>query len=228
MNILALETSGDACSCALMVGEALSERHDLASREHTQRLLPMVNALLCDAGLALSALDAIGFGRGPGSFTGVRIAACAAQGLALGADCPVVPISSLRALAQSALERRGWAAVLAGFDARMDEVYLGAYVGDTVGLMQVKLADRVAGPSSIPLPVEGDWRGVGDAFAVHEQALCTRLGARLLDTAPEDRPHAAAVAELAAAELSAGRAVDPSEALPVYLRTNVATPRGGN
>nr|VFK07335.1 MAG: tRNA threonylcarbamoyl adenosine modification protein YeaZ [Candidatus Kentron sp. FM] len=133
MKILAIDTATDACSVALHLDGDYREIHELAPRRHAEILLPRIRTLLSEAALSLRDLDALAFGRGPGAFTGVRIATGVIQGLAFGADLPVVPISSLHALAQGAWRERGEGNVLAAFDARMGEVYWGAYRLDAAG-----------------------------------------------------------------------------------------------
>ena len=143
MKILALDTATEACSAALLSGDgSVYERHDIAPRRHAELILPMVDGILTEAGLGLNDLDAIAFGRGPGAFTGVRIAAGVTQGLALGAGLPVIPVSSLAALAQPALGKA--AIVLPAIDARMGEVYWAAYESDQDGLVTALAGEQVA------------------------------------------------------------------------------------
>ena len=222
MNILAIETSSEACSCALRLSDgSLRERHVLAARQHTQLLLPMLDSLLSEAGLALSAVDCFAFGRGPGSFTGVRIAASAIQGLALAADRPVVAISSLAALAAGC--EKSATSVLAVFDARMNEVYLGAFHLDADGLPTPSQAEQLGSAESIQLPNAGHWHGVGAGWPVHGEALARRLGQRLLSVAPDSLPGARQVARLALGPAQAGEGVAAELALPNYLRREVAS-----
>jgi tRNA threonylcarbamoyladenosine biosynthesis protein TsaB len=143
--ILALDTSTEACSVALWADGAVTERFELGS-QHSERILPMTQEALAEAGVALTQIDAVAFGRGPGSFTGLRICAGVAQGLAFGADVPVLPVSSLAALAQG-IEAPG---VLAAFDARMDQLYWGAYVRNARGLVELSGAEKVLAPRDIP------------------------------------------------------------------------------
>src|SRR3569833_3307602 len=127
MKLLAIDTATEACSAALYLDGAVNKRYVLAPREHALLILPMIDELLRDANLSPLELDAVAFGRGPGAFTGLRIAAGVAQGIAYGADLPVVPVSSLAALAQGCYRERGVTRVLATIDARIGEVYWGAY-----------------------------------------------------------------------------------------------------
>ncbi len=217
MKLLALDTSTDACSAALWLDGGTIERFALG-REHAGRILPMIEELLAEAGLALKGLDAIAFGRGPGSFTGLRIAAGVVQGLAFGADKPVVPVSSLAALAQGIDAPR----VLAAFDARMHQVYWGAYARGADGLMAVAGEECVIAPDRVPLPEGADWTGAGSGWDQYAAALQARLGARLAGWRVGCHPRARDVAVLAAAAFRAGRAVSPELAIPVYLRDEVA------
>ena len=225
MKLLAIETATRACSCALMLGEEHEERFQIAARRHAELVLGMVSDLLDDSGLALRDLDAIAFGRGPGSFTGVRIATAVAQGLGLAADLPLVPVSSLGALALAAGRQHRAGAVLAAFDARMNEVYWGAF--DTRDLTNAVPAGEecVAAPASVPIPEEGDWLGAGEGWSAYREALEARLGGRLRGIDAEALPGAAEVASIACHALRAGRSEAPELARPVYLRDRVAEPR---
>src|SRR5687767_3120441 len=161
MKLLALDTSTEACSVALAIGDDVVERFELEQR-HGERLLGMVDELLTQGGIALTQLDAIAFGRGPGSFTSLRIGAGVVQGLAFGADLPVVPVSSLAALAQGS----GAPKVLAAFDARMRQVYYGAFVRAGDGLVTPAGPEVVIDPAKLPLPEGTSWTGTGSGWDV--------------------------------------------------------------
>lgn len=221
MKILAIETSGDACSAALLVGSQVEQRLALEPRRHGELVLGMMDQLLAEAGIDLSRLDALAFGRGPGSFTGVRIAASVVQGAAFGADLPVVPVSTLAALAQGQVRSGRCLRFLAAFDARMGELYWGAYrVGDE-GLVRLEGDEQVASPQLVMLPQDDSWNGVGSGWAAYADVLRRRLGSRLSSVVPDANCEARDIAVLAAAELAAGRTVTAERALPVYLRDRV-------
>jgi len=220
-RLLAFDTATEACSAALLVGDALAERHVIGPREHARLLLPMVEELLREGGLALADLDAIAFGRGPGSFTGVRIATGMAQGLAFAAGLPVVPVSSLAALAQQAADA-GHARVLAAIDARMGEVYWGEFTRGADGLVVAAGEERVCPPGAVPPPEAEGWFGIGTGWGTYRDVLEARLGGAVVDCAPEAWPRAATVARLGAAARATGVALPPAQALPVYLRDEVA------
>jgi tRNA threonylcarbamoyladenosine biosynthesis protein TsaB len=217
LKLLALDTSTEACSAALWLDGETLERFALG-REHAGRILPMVEELLAEAGLGLSALDAIAFGRGPGSFTGLRITAGIVQGLAFGADLPVVPVSTLAALAQGTDSAR----VLAALDARMHQVYWGAYRRNAEGLMESAGEECVIAPEQAPLPPGTGWIGAGSGWDRYAEALQQRLGSPLAGWRGECYPHARDVAALGAAAFRAGQAVSAERAIPVYLRDEVA------
>jgi tRNA threonylcarbamoyladenosine biosynthesis protein TsaB len=221
MKLLALDTATDACSAAAYGDDVIHERFELAPRRHGQLLLSMVNEVLEQAGWDLSQLDAIAFGRGPGSFTGVRIAAATAQGVAIGAGLPVVPVSSLGALAQTAFAKHGVRRCAATFDARMDEVYFGAFEIDAAGIAQPVQPERVCSPEEVLLPDVGSWTGVGSGWEAYETRLRDRLGDRVGQTHTLTYPRARDVALLAAFGFSRGEAVSAEAALPVYLRDRV-------
>ncbi len=220
MRLLALDTATEACSAALLTDAGLAVRRAVLGRGHAEHLLPMANELLIEAGLELAELDALAVGRGPGAFTGVRIAVSLAQGLALGAGLRVVPVSDLWALGASALEKTPAPAALACLDARMGEVYWGLVVARPGGVTEL-LAEGLAAPEAVPAPPGGE-RLVG---AGHGWSAYPVLGARLAPTVihAELLPDAGTIARLGATEWRAGRAVPPTQLEPVYLRNDVAT-----
>lgn len=227
MRLLAIETASDACSCALQVDDQVMERHRIAPRRHAQLVLAMVAELLDEAGVRLGELDALAFGRGPGSFTGVRIAAGVIQGLAFGADLPVAPISSLQALAQGARREDGHARVIPAFDARMGEVYWGIYEDGGGGVMRARAEDRVQAPGAL-VPPDGDgWFGVGEGWRAYGDALARRMGTGCVGHDPGRLPRARDVASLGVRAHGRGESVAAEHAVPVYLRDSVARRRGG-
>jgi tRNA threonylcarbamoyladenosine biosynthesis protein TsaB len=217
MKLLALDTATEACSVALWIDGEVIERFESGNR-HSERVLSMVDVLLGEAGLSLSRLDALAFGCGPGSFTGLRIGAGVAQGLAFGAELPVVPVSSLAALAQGQDAEK----VLAAFDARMRQVYWGAYARSLQGLMELQGAEVVLSSQNIPPPEGEGWTGAGSGWDTYHADLEQRLGSCLSGWRRQCLPRARHVAELGSAALTAGRAVAAEAALPVYIRDDVA------
>lgn len=223
-TLLALDASSTACSCALWRNGELIHRFEIAPREHTRRLLPMIDDVLDEAGLGLRQLDAIAYGQGPGSFTGLRIAAGVAQGLAYGADLPLMGISTLEALALAA--HRKWHAchVIAALDARMDEIYVGAYHCMN-GALSVSLEERVIPPSKLRLPDGGDdidWLGIGSGWQLLSH-MSVDIQAALPQTLPDELPAAEDIVRLAATSWERGaRGRAPHDVIPVYLRDEVA------
>jgi tRNA threonylcarbamoyladenosine biosynthesis protein TsaB len=225
MNLLAIETSTEACSVALVHGELIIARSELAPRRHAERVLPMADALLAEAGLGKHALDAIAVGRGPGAFTGVRLGIALAQGMGLALDRPVLPISSLAALALEAPEESeddADGAILAVIDARMGEVYAACYRRDGLGGVIALDEERVCTPEALQLPPVASWQVVGSGWATYADSLQPRLTGRLRSAHADRYPQARHVAELAARAYAAGHAQAPELALPVYLRDKVA------
>jgi tRNA threonylcarbamoyladenosine biosynthesis protein TsaB len=217
VNILALDTSTEACSVAIWSDGAVTDRFEYGT-QHSGRILAMVDELLAESGFALARFDAIAFGRGPGSFTGLRIGAGVAQGLAFGADIPVTPISSLAALAQGVDAPR----VLAAFDARMNQVYCGAYVKNAQGIIELVGHESVAAPLDVTLLEGNDWVGAGNGWDLHHAALLQRLGKHIADWRKQTHPRARDVAQLGAVAVLAGQAIAAEQALPVYVRDDVA------
>lgn len=223
MNLLALETSSPIGSIALLSGDHLLERFIETPREQTDLVLPFVDDVLSTAGIALRDLHAIAFGRGPGSFTGLRIAAAVTQGLALASGVPAVGVSSLEALAQHAWRELGIDDALVCVDARMREVYAARYVvrGRRATL---RGEERLCPPEALlgPDAVAGDgWAGVGSGFAVYRDVLAP-LAARAARVVPDLVPSARDLLVAAAEDVAAGRLLEPEEALPVYLRDESA------
>lgn len=225
MKLLAIETATEACSVALGVEGEIVSRHELASRRHTELILPLCEALLSEAGLVLADLEAVAFGRGPGSFTGLRIAAGVAQGIAFARDLPVVPVSTLAALAQGAMARHGATRVLSAIDARMGEVYWARYVRDPHGLARLEGAEQVLPPSAVAPPTRGRWFGAGSGWQAYGETLAAGLEGRLWGRDPGALPDARDLIPLAEQGYRDGAAVAAEAALPVYLRDRVARKR---
>ncbi len=217
MKLLAFDTATDACTVAVWIDGAVYERFEVGTR-HSGRILTLIDEALAEAGVALANLDAIAFGRGPGSFTGLRISAGVAQGLAFGADLPVVSVSSLAALAQGVDANQ----VLAAFDARMRQVYWGAYIRNAEGLVDLQGEEIVIAPSEVPLPSGAGWVGAGSGWDQYADALPARLGTHLTQWRTGCYPQARSVARLGAAGFESGKAVTPEQALPIYIRDEVA------
>lgn len=218
MKLLAIEAATEACSVAVVTGESVIERHLHAPREHARLMLPMIDEVLAEAGLSKRALDAVAVGRGPGAFTGVRLAISIAQGLALGLDRPVVPVSTLAALA---LEADG-DCIAAAIDARMGEVYFAWFERDDDGLVAPVSEEMIRPPEAVAQRGRiASFAAIGTGWSTYRAALATRLGEpAAID--PEALPRASNVARLALRDYAAGRYVDAAQALPVYLRDKVA------
>lgn len=214
MNVLALETSTDSGSCALLLGDRLSERICPAGRPHSETLLPLLRELMAESGIGFAQLDAIAFGAGPGAFTGLRVACGIAQGLAVAAGLPVVPVCGLEAMAATLGEAR----VLSLLDARMGEVYAAAWVLGGSG-HEPQGGIRLAAPAAVELPAGTGWVACGNAPAAYP-ALAERLAAAGIAVRPGILPQAATMARLAAGRPGAG--IDPALAAPLYVRDKVA------
>ncbi|MBS0569940.1 MAG: tRNA (adenosine(37)-N6)-threonylcarbamoyltransferase complex dimerization subunit type 1 TsaB [Proteobacteria bacterium] len=220
MKLLAIETATEACSAALSIDGRIIERSEIAPRRHAELILPMIESLLAEAGISRVQLDGVAVGRGPGAFTGVRLAIAVAQGLALALDIPVVPVSSLAALAQDAPD--AGASILAVIDARMGEVYAGAFRRISDGLVEAIGEESVGQTNSLTLPQDPRWCVVGTGWDAYRDALAARLPAPPAFADSARYPQASAVARLALRQFAAGLGVPPEQALPVYLRDKVA------
>jgi tRNA threonylcarbamoyladenosine biosynthesis protein TsaB len=221
MKLLAIETSTEACSVALWIDGALRERHEIAPRRHTELVLPWADALLAEAGIGKRELDAIAVGRGPGAFTGVRLAVALAQGMALALDLPVLPVSTLATLALPAV-RDGDSEVLAAIDARMGELYLGLFRADAESGVVALGEEWMARPEDAALPEIARVSGVGSGFGAAEGLLASRLARRLHRVDANALPHAADLARLAVPAFLRGEAIAADRLEPAYLRDKVA------
>lgn len=227
MRLLAIDAASKACSAALLTDDKLAYRNDVSEREHGPILIRMINGLLAEAQISLGDLDALAFGCGPGSFTGVRIAAGITQGLAYASKLPVVAVSDLAMLAQGVMDEAGAGAVAVCCDARMDEAFIGFYERDEPGLARALTADRLVRPAAISLPESSfDWHATGDGWRVFG-GLGGRLGIDPAKQQCERLPDARFAIALARAKYLRGEAVTADRALPVYLRGEVAWQTAG-
>jgi tRNA threonylcarbamoyladenosine biosynthesis protein TsaB len=226
MKILAIDTATEACSAALYIDGELSSQYQLAPREHSRLILKMIDELLAEAKLAVSEIDVIAFGRGPGSFMGLRIAAGVVQGIAFAHDIPVIPVSTLKAIAQRAYEETGRQYVLSAIDARMDEVYWAAYILKDQQ-WQLQGEESVISPEKLALPEmlsrsDHPWIGAGSGWASYKDRLLPAADDQLPIILADCLPSAEVIAKLAVDEFRAGNTVPAAEAIPVYIRNNVA------
>lgn len=222
MNLLAIDTATEACSAALLQGDHLHERYQLAPREHNRLILPMISELLAEAGVEAEDLDAIAFGCGPGSFTGVRIAAGVTQGIAFGLDLPVIPISTLAALSLDAMETTGIDVAYACIDARMNEVYWGIYERDSSGEVSLIGEESVTAAATVNGLAGRAAVGTGSGWMTYPDVLAHRVGDDLSSVLPDRFPRAGYIARLGALNLLRGDEHPAEQAEPVYLRDNVA------
>ena len=222
-RILAIETSTESCSVALNAGAEVLERFELAPMKHAELILPFVRGLLTDAGWTVRDVDVIAFGRGPGSFTSLRIGIGVVQGLAWGADVPVAPVSSLQAVAQAAIDAAGDAPdapVLVAMDARMNEVFHALYRCDDQAIAMPLGAENVAAPATLSAPRASGFIAAGNGFARYEELA--PLAARARSCQPDLWPRAALVLKLARHWLNDHEPLPPEQAQPVYIRNTVA------
>lgn len=216
--VLALETSTEICSAALAAGRRIEECTLVAPREHTRHILGQVDELLGGAGLTGADLEAVAFGRGPGTFTGVRVATALAQGLAVAHSLPLLPISSLAALAWRTWSEHGISPVLVAMDARLEEVYWGMFEVNAEGVVALH-RESLSAPKELITQLSalrGGWRGAGSGWDLPEMQPAAGMG--VAEPVPELRPDARSVLELALRDFRAGRVADFEQAQPTYLR----------
>ncbi len=222
MKILSLDTATEACSAALYIDGEITQQYQLAPREHTQLILKMAERLLSEADLKINQLDCLAFGRGPGSFTGVRIATGVIQGLAFAADLPVVPVSTLAALAQYRLDQDTEQHVLAAIDARMGGIYWGCYQASNNGLVSLSGEEQVSPPELLATSSEADWCITGSAWSSYQEQLQQNSNLHINRHYADDYPRAASMLRLAEQAYKLGEALPAHQAQPVYLRNDVA------
>lgn len=220
--LLAIDTTTIACSVALQAGEAVYCRYEIVGQGHSGTVLAMVRAVLAEAGMEVTDLAALACCSGPGSFTGVRIGIGVIQGLALGADLPVIPVSTLATVAQGACRTHGAGSVAVAMDARMGEVYWGCY-RPRGGAVAAAGGDAVVAPGAVTLPAGDDaWLGVGTGYGAYGRPLAERLDGAVTPVDPERLPHARDCLTLAEQRLAAGEhGVAAEDVVPSYLRNRV-------
>jgi tRNA threonylcarbamoyladenosine biosynthesis protein TsaB len=216
LRLLALDSSSEWCTAALWFDGRIHVREEHAGQRHSQLILPMIDALLQEAGWSVRQLDGIAFGAGPGSFTGLRIACGVAQGLALAAALPVAAVGTLECLAEASDAGR----VIGALDARMGEVYFAAFEREHDGWCTVS-EPVLCRPLEAPRLV-GEWVGCGSGFAAHAEALGQRYAGQLSGVRADRFPHAREVAAIGVRALARGEGVDPAAAAPLYIRDKVA------
>lgn len=219
MRLLAIDTATEACSAALSLNGEISLRYEFAPRQHAELILPMVEQLLAEAEIKLANLDALAFGRGPGAFTGVRLATGVIHGLAFAADLPVVPVSTLAALAQGAISESQ--TLLSAIDARMGEIYWGLYQTDQDNIVMPVGEEQISKPELIQISDDEKCYGIGSGWQTYHEILQNKLQNQLIGYAGERYPHAKDIITLAIKDFNNGKAVSADEALPVYLRNKV-------
>ena len=219
MKILAIETATEACSAALAIDESQIERFEIAPRKHTQLVLPMVDELMHEADIKPADLDAIAFGQGPGAFTGVRIAMGVVQGLAFAHDIPVIPVSSLAAIAQNVAEKHDF--VAAAIDARMQEIYWGLFKKNKDGVMEAASEEMVCSASDVSVVSDEIWFGAGSGWDTYSDELSSKFDINLNGFNGKLFPYAVDVLALAKPVFEAGKMISIEQAAPVYLRNKV-------
>ncbi len=222
-KILIIDTSTEACSVALEVEGNLYEDYQVAPRQHGDLVLPMVDSVLQQANLKLSELDCIGYGQGPGAFTGLRICVSIVQGLAFGAEVPVVGCSSLQAMAQFAHDNHHQKDVLPAIDARMGEVYWAQYQAQD-GLMVLQGDEKVIRPEDVTIAnkSQSSYYATGSGWETYQSELTDVLALEIKQEAATSFPKASAMLPWVKAQLALGKAQPAELAQPVYLRNNVA------
>ncbi|MFC0324006.1 tRNA (adenosine(37)-N6)-threonylcarbamoyltransferase complex dimerization subunit type 1 TsaB [Gallibacterium melopsittaci] len=224
-TLLALDTSTEACSVALLYQDEVTYLEEIAQRTHTQRILPMVDQLLQQSGLQLTQLDGLVLGRGPGSFTGVRVGVSVAQGLALGAELPIYPVSTLTAMAQAAYETEQSTSVLSAIDARMNEVYFSQLIYQPVLLDNIEYAawqlihqEQVIAPENLisQLSNTSDYSKVGTGWAAYP--ILAQIPGKLSQVTLPAARYMLSVAKLVYAKKES---ISATEIEPIYLRNEV-------
>lgn len=219
MKLLAIDTSSSACSIALQINEDVTLLHEVAPMQHAKLILPMLNELLTSTDITLANIDAIAYGCGPGSFTGIRIASSVVQALGFAVNKPIIPISTLAVIAQAAYMEHGCEHSLVALDARMGQIYWAIYKVIENESVALQGEEQLIKPDNLSISIpEGAWSGIGDAWASYKEILVKSLGFQPSNIIPDQLPNAAALLKLANIKFAQGEWVSPSAALPNYLR----------
>ena len=221
MRILALDTSTEYLSLALQLDGNTLCYDALAGQSHSQQILPQIRALLNEANVELSDLDGIAFGAGPGSFTGVRIACGVAQGLAFGANLPVVSVNTLMALAEASFKACNATKVIGCLDARMGEVYHAAFEKKDDIWQEVSITGLFK-PQAVPALEGSDWLGAGSGWLTYAEQLSVIYRLQIKQVLPKALPTASALLTIAQLQLAAGLGKSATESAPIYIRNKVA------
>lgn len=217
MKVLALETSTTACSIAIQRDDTIFTRHIIAPMQQAKLILPIIDELLQESNLSLQSLDAIAYGAGPGSFTGIRIANSVAQGLGMAANKPVVPVSSLAILAQTVFNQYGAETMFIAIDARMQQLYWAKYTIKN-DLACLDGSENLYAPAEIPSEACENWYGVGDGWSLYLDELSGKINGKASQIVPNLEPKADALLPLAGDLIAKGKTISAINATPVYLR----------
>lgn len=218
MKILAFDTSSSVCSIAIQNGEQVNFSHKVAPMQQAKLILPMIQTLLAECSLTFADLDAIAYGYGPGSFTGIRIANSVAQGIAFAAEKPVIQVSSLAILAEAAFMEQSCKKMLVAVDARMNQIYWAFYAIGEKGYVELIGEEQICTPDIASLPLKNDWCGVGDGWDKYTDQLTARLGFKPEFIYASQLPSAQALLKLAKVKFDESQWVAAGDAAPVYLR----------
>lgn len=221
MNLLALDTSTESCSAAITLHGVLYQRQQMTQRGHSTLILGMLDELFKESGASIADMEALAFGRGPGSFTGVRIGVGVAQGIAFARELPVIPVSTLAAVAQAAYEQTKQQNIAVAMDARMDEIYAASF--EVIDGMASLLGEEMVCAAEAFHPVNSaQWLAAGNGWTVYSNALQTNFAKQLISLQADIFPQAATILKLAERLYQQGEFVSADKALPVYLRNDVA------
>ena len=224
MNILALDTCTEMCSAAVMINGKTYERSELTQRGHSEKILGMLDAVMAEAKCTLADIDVVAFGRGPGSFTGVRIGIGVAQGIAFARQLPVIPVSTMAAVAQLAIDNHAATRIAVAMDARMGEVYAAHFVAEN-GLAEKLDEEQVCAPDKFHPADNAQWFAAGTGWDEYGSLLTQNFAQQISDKQAL-LPTASAIAKLAYTAAQKGQTISAEQAVPVYLRDNVAKKKG--
>jgi tRNA threonylcarbamoyladenosine biosynthesis protein TsaB len=225
MNILALDTCTECCSVALSINEQLFTNLQMTQRGHSELILGMMDELFADSGASIADVEALAFGRGPGSFTGVRVGVGVTQGIAFARDIPVIPVSTLGTVAQAAINTHQVDRVAVAMDARMGEVYV-AHFENQGGYAILLDEEKVCPPTEFMPFDDGKWFAAGTGWREYENVLSLNYTSQVIGIDPDLLPNAENLIKLARKQAERGELLPAEQALPVYLRDNVAKKKG--